>query len=94
VSSKILGRPGDLGVDTEIINPQAFILPHSFSAEVLDKQRVARSPSMRSSAPAAKISGHLPIVDYRWRDRARFRRRRLRRTSHGCGWHLQVHIAM
>jgi len=53
---EILGRPGDVGV-----------IPRSSSASIISrilsppkfwmKQRVARSPSMRSSAPAAKISG-------------------------------------
>ena len=40
---EILGRPGDLGVDTEIIIRKHH-LPHVFSGEVLMKRSGARSP--------------------------------------------------
>jgi len=88
---EILGRPGALGVDIEIIVRKHHI-PHEFPPEVVaEAAHVVRAPG------EAEISGrrdyrHLPIVTIdgesaRDFDDAVF----AERTAHG--WRLQVHIA-
>ena len=88
---EILGRPGDMGVDIEIIIRKHHI-PHEFPPEVLQEaERVAHAPD------SAAIEGRrdfreLPIVTIdgetaRDFDDAVYAERR------GMKWHLQVHIA-
>ena len=88
---EILGRPGDLGVDTEIIIRKHH-LPHVFDAEVLEEaERSAHSANPREAAARADFR-HLPIVTIdgetaRDFDDAVYVERR------PAGWHLAVHIA-
>src|SRR5437667_105741 len=88
---EILGRPGDLGVDTEIIIRKHH-LPHVFDAEVLEEaERSAHSVNPREAAARADFR-HLPIVTIdgetaRDFDDAVYVERR------PAGWHLAVHIA-
>lgn len=89
---EILGRPGDLGVDTEIIIRKHH-LPHEFSNAVLDEaeqRAVAVSDAERVDREDFR---HLPIVTIdgetaRDFDDAVY----VERRADG-GWHLQVHIA-
>jgi len=88
---EILGRPGQLGVDVEIIIRKHH-LPHAFPEEVLDEAaRVAR-PVSRADLSGREDFRHLPIVTIdgetaRDFDDAVYLERRPN------GWHLQVHIA-
>jgi ribonuclease R len=88
---EILGRPGELGVDVEIIIRKHH-LPHVFAEDVLSEaERVAR-PGGEAEIGSREDFRGLPIVtidgetarDY---DDAVYVERR------GGGWHLQVHIA-
>jgi ribonuclease R len=88
---EILGRPGELGVDVEIIIRKHH-LPHVFAEDVLtEAERVARRPG-EAEIGSREDFRDLPIVtidgetarDY---DDAVYVERR------GAGWHLQVHIA-
>jgi ribonuclease R len=58
---EILGRPGDLGVDTEIIIRKHH-LPHSFSAEVLDEAERGAKPVSETERADREDFRHLPIV--------------------------------
>jgi len=89
---EILGRPGDLGVDTEIIIRKHH-LPHSFSAEVLDEAARGAKPVDEIQRAGREDFRHLPIVTIdgetaRDFDDAVY----VERRTDG-GWHLQVHIA-
>jgi len=89
---EILGRPGDLGVDTEIIIRKHH-LPHFFSAEVLDEAERRARPVSESERAERDDFRHLPIVTIdgetaRDFDDAVYVERRA-----GGSWHLQVHIA-
>src|SRR5882762_8932735 len=89
---EILGRPGDLGVDTEIIIRKHH-LPHSFSAEVLDEAERGAKPVDEIQRAGREDFRHLPIVTIdgetaRDFDDAVY----VERRADG-GWHLQVHIA-
>src|SRR5258707_4265526 len=89
---EILGRPGDLGVDTEIIIRKHH-LPHSFSAEVLDEAARGAKPVDEIQRAGREDFRHLPIVTIdgetaRDVDDAVY----VERRADG-GWHLQVHIA-
>lgn len=88
---EILGRPGDLGVDVEIIIRKHH-LPHVFAEEVRDEaRRVALAPT-DAILEGREDFRHLPIVTIdgetaRDFDDAVFVERQ------SAGWHLQVHIA-
>jgi ribonuclease R len=88
---EILGRPGDFGVDIEIIIRKHH-LPHTFSEAVQeDAQRAAR-PVGDAERDGRRDFRHLPIVTIdgetaRDFDDAVYVERR------PGGWHLQVHIA-
>src|SRR6266851_778397 len=58
---EILGRPGDLGVDTEIIIRKHH-LPHSFSAEVLDEAERGAKPVSEVQRAGREDFRRLPIV--------------------------------
>src|SRR5437660_4390431 len=89
---EILGRPGELGVDTEIIIRKHH-LPHVFAAEVMkeaEQRALAVSDTERADREDFR---HLPIVTIdgetaRDFDDAVY----VERRADG-GWHLQVHIA-
>jgi ribonuclease R len=89
---EILGRPGDLGVDTEIIIRKHH-LPHRFSAEVEQEAESWAQPVKETGRHGREDFRHLPIVTIdgetaRDFDDAVY----VERRAHG-GWHLQVHIA-
>src|SRR6266704_5034024 len=89
---EILGRPGDLGVDTEIIIRKHH-LPHFFSAEVLEEAEHRAKPVSETELAGREDFRHLPIVTIdgetaRDFDDAVY----VERRSDG-GWRLQVHIA-
>src|SRR5258705_12301330 len=58
---EILGRPGELGVDTEIIIRKHH-LPHSFSAEVLDEAARGAKPVDESQREGREDFRHLRMV--------------------------------
>src|SRR6266852_5779073 len=80
---EILGRPGDLGVDTEIIIRKHH-LPHVFSAEILDEAERGAKPVSESQRAGREDFRHLPIVTIDGETA---------RDFDDAVWHLQVHIA-
>ena len=89
---EILGRPGDLGVDIEIIIRKHH-LPHIFSSEVLEEARQRALPVTENEFANREDFRHLPIVTIdgetaRDFDDAVY----VEHRSDGT-WHLQVHIA-
>ncbi|MGB9467345.1 MAG: RNB domain-containing ribonuclease, partial [Candidatus Acidiferrum sp.] len=89
---EILGRPGDLGVDTEIIIRKHH-LPHEFSHAVLEEAEHRAAAVSETEREGREDFRHLPIVTIdgetaRDFDDAVY----VERRADG-GWHLQVHIA-
>ena len=88
---EILGRPGDLGVDIEIMIRKHH-LPYKFSAEVLEEAASLAKPVSEAESAGRRDFRHLPIVTIdgetaRDFDDAVYVERRPN------GWRLQVHIA-
>ncbi|MBZ5643134.1 MAG: RNB domain-containing ribonuclease [Acidobacteriia bacterium] len=89
---EILGRPGDFGVDVEILIRKHH-LPHEFSAEVLTEAGAAAHPVSGADREGRRDFRHLPIVTIdggtaRDFDDAVY----VRRMENGH-WELHVHIA-
>jgi ribonuclease R len=89
---EILGRPGDLGVDIEIIIRKHH-LPHVFPGEVLEEAERRALPVSEADRAGREDFRDLPIVTIdgetaRDFDDAVY----VERLADG-GWHLQVHIA-
>ena len=89
---EILGRPGDLGVDTEIIIRKHH-LPHTFSPEV-----IAEAEQRAKSVTEAELEGredfrHLPIVTIDGETARDFDDAVYVERRPDGSWHLQVHIA-
>jgi ribonuclease R len=89
---EILGRPGDLGVDIEIIIRKHH-LPHEFSRAVLQEAELRAAPVRELERDGREDFRHLPIVTIdgetaRDFDDAVY----VERRADG-GWNLQVHIA-
>jgi ribonuclease R len=89
---EILGRPGDLGVDIEIIIRKHH-LPHEFSHAVLEEAEHRAAPVAEIEREGREDFRHLPIVTIdgetaRDFDDAVY----VERRADG-GWSLQVHIA-
>jgi ribonuclease R len=89
---EILGRPGDLGVDIEIIIRKHH-LPHEFSRAVLEEAEHRAAPVSETEREGREDFRHLPIVTIdgetaRDFDDAVY----VERRADG-GWRLQVHIA-
>jgi ribonuclease R len=89
---EILGRPGDLGVDTEIIIRKHH-LPHEFSGAVLEEAERRAAPVSEVEREGREDFRHLPIVTIdgetaRDFDDAVY----VERRADGR-WSLQVHIA-
>jgi ribonuclease R len=89
---EILGRPGDLGVDIEIIIRKHH-LPHVFSPAVLAEAEKRAVPVSETERASREDFRELPIVTIdgetaRDFDDAVY----VERRADG-GWHLQVHIA-
>src|SRR5712692_1728561 len=89
---EILGRPGDLGVDTEIIIRKHH-LPHSFSAEVLDEAERGAKPVSETQRAGREDFRHLPIVTIDGETARDFDDAVYVEHRADGGWHLQVHIA-
>lgn len=88
---EILGRPGEFGVDVEILIRKHH-LPHVFPDDLLDEARVIARPVGAAEREGRRDFRHLPIVTIdgetaRDFDDAVYVEKRPR------GWHLQVHIA-
>jgi ribonuclease R len=90
---EILGRPGDLGVDIEIIIRKHH-LPHEFSPEVLEEAERAARPVSQSEAEAGGREDfrRLPIVTIDG-ETARDFDDAVYVERLPAGWRLQVHIA-
>ena len=89
---EILGRPGELGVDTEIMIRKHH-LPHEFPAAVLREAEERAAAVSEGERTGRNDFRHLPIVTIdgetaRDFDDAVYVERRA-----NDGWHLQVHIA-
>src|SRR5882724_8826269 len=89
---EILGKPGDLGVDTEIIIRKHH-LPHEFPVKVLEEAERRALPVHAPDLQGRQDFSNLPIVTIdgetaRDFDDAVY----VERRADG-GWHLQVHIA-
>src|SRR6266446_7062926 len=89
---EIIGRPGDLGVDTEIIIRKHH-LPHVFAAEVMKEAEQRALPVQEAELARRQDFRRVPIVTIdgetaRDFDDAVYVERRV-----DGGWHLQVHIA-
>jgi len=89
---EILGRPGELGVDTEIIIRKHH-LPHVFSAEVLDEAERGAKPVSESQRASREDFRHLPIVTIDGETARDFDDAVYVEHRADGGWHLQVHIA-
>jgi ribonuclease R len=88
---EILGRPGEFGVDVEILI-RKYHLPHLFSEELLEHARRVARPVGNAEREGRRDFRHLPIVTIDgetardFDDAVYVEKRR-------DGWHLQVHIA-
>ena len=89
---EILGRPGDLGVDTEIIIRKHH-LPHSFSADVLDEAERGAKPVTEALRAGREDFRHLPIVTIDGETARDFDDAVFVEHRADGSWHLQVHIA-
>jgi len=89
---EILGRPGDLGVDTEIIIRKHH-LPHAFSAEVLEEAERGAKPVSEAQRAGREDFRHLPIVTIDGETARDFDDAVYVEHRADGGWHLQVHIA-
>jgi len=90
--TEILGRPGDLGVDTEIIIRKHH-LPHSFPPEVIyDSEQVAR-PVSEADRAGREDFRELPIVTIDGETARDFDDAVYVERREDGGWLLQVHIA-
>jgi len=89
---EILGRPGDLGVDTEIIIRKHH-LPHTFPGEVAhEAEQLARPVSESEFAGRDDFRSH-PIVTIDGETARDFDDAVYVERLEGGGWLLQVHIA-
>jgi ribonuclease R len=89
---EILGRPGDLGVDIEIIIRKHH-LPHIFSSEVLEEARQRALPVTENEFTSREDFRHLPIVTIDGETARDFDDAVYVERRPDGGWHLQVHIA-
>lgn len=89
---EILGRPGDLGVDIEIMIRKHH-LPHTFSAKVLEEAEHRARPVQESDRAGREDFRNLPIVTIDG-ETARDFDDAVYVERHADGtWSLQVHIA-
>ncbi|HXO62612.1 MAG TPA: RNB domain-containing ribonuclease [Candidatus Acidoferrales bacterium] len=89
---EILGRPGDLGVDIEIIIRKHHI-PHTFSAEVLQEAARRAVPITEAEHQGREDFRALPIVTIDGETARDFDDAVYVERRPDGGWHLQVHIA-
>jgi ribonuclease R len=90
--TEILGRPGDLGVDTEIIIRKHH-LPHTFAAEVLQESERLAHPVTDSERAGRQDFRDLPIVTIDGETARDFDDAVYVERRDDGGWLLQVHIA-
>ena len=89
---EILGRPGELGVDTEIIIRKHH-LPHFFSAEVMQEAEHRANPVSDSERAGHEDFRRLPIVTIDGETARDFDDAVYVERRSNSYWHLQVHIA-
>src|ERR1700676_3707665 len=89
---EILGRPGDLGVDIEIIIRKHH-LPHTFSAEVLQEAARRAVPVTDVEREGREDFRDLPIVTIDGETARDFDDAVYVEHPPDRNWHLQVHIA-
>src|SRR3989441_1150211 len=89
---EILGRPGELGVDTEIIIRKHH-LPHAFSADVLSEAERGAKPVSETQRSGREDFRHLPIVTIDGETARDFDDAVYVEHRADDSWHLQVHIA-
>src|ERR1700722_3915608 len=89
---EILGRPGDLGVDTEIIIRKHH-LPHEFSGAVLQEAERLAAPVSETEREGREDFRHLPIVTIDGETARDFDDSVYVERRPDGGWNLQVHIA-
>src|SRR5713101_3652350 len=89
---EILGKPGDLGVDTEIIIRKHH-LPHEFSVNVLNEAERRAQPVHATQRAGREDFRHLPIVTIDGETARDFDDAVYVEHRADGGWHLQVHIA-
>src|SRR5271165_2616450 len=89
---EILGRPGDLGVDTEIIIRKHH-LPHVFSHDVVEEAERLATPVTADDFAGREDFRHLPIVTIDGETARDFDDAVYVERREDGGWLLQVHIA-
>ena len=89
---EILGRPGDLGVDIEIII-RKHRLPHAFSSEVLDEAKQRAQPVSETELAGREDFRRLRIVTIDGETARDFDDAVYVEHRPDGGWRLQVHIA-
>jgi ribonuclease R len=89
---EILGRPGDLGVDIEIIIRKHH-LPHVFPGEVLQEAERRALPVSDADRAGREDFRNLPIVTIDGETARDFDDAVYVEKRGDGGWHLQVHIA-
>jgi ribonuclease R len=89
---EILGRPGDLGVDTEIIIRKHH-LPHTFPGEVAHEAEQLARPVSESELSGREDFRNLPIVTIDGETARDFDDAVYVERRDDGGWLLQVHIA-
>jgi len=89
---EILGRPGDLGVDTEIIIRKHH-LPHTFPGEVSHEAEQLARPVSESELSGREDFRNLPIVTIDGETARDFDDAVYVERREDGGWLLQVHIA-
>jgi ribonuclease R len=89
---EILGRPGDLGVDIEIIIRKHH-LPHVFPAEVVTEAEHRAQPVGDAEREGREDFRHLPIVTIDGETARDFDDAVYVEHRPDNSWHLQVHIA-
>jgi ribonuclease R len=89
---EILGRPGDLGVDIEIIIRKHH-LPHTFSPDVLQEAARRAVPITESEHQGRQDFREVPIVTIDGETAHDFDDAVYVERKPDGGWHLQVHIA-
>ena len=89
---EILGRPGDLGVDIEIIIRKHH-LPHVFPGDVLEEAERRALPVSDADRAGREDFRNLPIVTIDGETARDFDDAVYVERRGDGGWHLQVHIA-
>ena len=89
---EILGRPGDFGVDVEILIRKHH-LPHEFSADVLAEAAALARPVSEEDRAERRDFRHLPIVTIDGETARDFDDAVYVQRMENGNWQLQVHIA-